>query len=581
MTVFGSAQLGSFVFGEVQFNGPTSYEIIPPTPADFDSLRRSQLGWGQITSRAWTRSYDFEREPSRDTGKFANITITSISGALIGNIRTDIQKSILQSLEFTDDENGSADFTMRLTKLPRFEILPFSMISVNVGESSFDWYKGVLTYPDDQGTDRDFFEFKGFGLRRFLETLQADVDFAGGLDLTTIVTTIIEVHIAPFSPITFNPAKIGLATGVITGSTIQLGKYSIRHVLDLLASMALTSTHYYQWGVDGDGDFYWERIALDDLERTFFIGYELNDFKPKINFEDVRNAITLQRQEGRGSGGVGWAIAGLFNNESSIAKYGRNELVKQIPGFIGTADANTYGNALLQELAEPVSSSRTDKWQAFSELDFLRHGNYRFILPLGDFQETINDIDDESEFAIIGGGDMTKANDDTFFVFADGSVRLTFTDSAGVRAELDIEAMGLIQEIRFYLRSSKAGGFLTVGVGSSVWDQATTVLDIPIAETFIPIIWDVSSLDIRTLGKFAIRVDEDLGVPTNVWIDKLDILFAGHKTYTMKLKRSTYRYAPDASGVRSEYGTLPDSLPKYIAGLQAAAEELKFTGEIR
>ena len=88
-------------------------------------------------------------------------------------------------------------------------------------------------------------------------------------------------------------------------------------------------------------------------------------------------------------------------------------------------------------------------------------------------------------------------------------------------------------------------------------------------------------MDIRELGKFAIIINEDRPAETRVQIDKLDILFAGHKTYRMRKKRSVYRYAPGKQSVDSEFGELPDSLPKYIAGLQSATEELRFTGEIR
>lgn len=580
MAFFQTSQLGATVLGESQALGETQHEINPDTPAVFEGKRRTTLGWNQKNSRRrFTRGEIFTQPIKREESAFATIVITSVSGALIGRIRTDIQKSLLRTLEFTDDENGSADFIMTLNKFPEFEILPFSMLEITVGTSDFSWYKGILSYPDNQGTDRDFLEFKGFGLRRYLEEWKADVDFGPGLDITEIVDNIVQVHVAPRGPIVYNASKIGPLSGVLIANKVEFGKFPIRNVLDTLVKMAQTDDFYYQWGVDGDGDFFWERKATDSLERTWHIGFNLNNFKPRTNFERVRNAIIVQRKEGRGSGGAGWAVAGLFNDASSAAKYGENELNVQIPGFFATAEANLFGNALLDSLKEPIDSARLKFWQANRAVDYLTRGNYRAIMPLKDFQENIDDIDDASDFSIIGSGDLAAADDTTFFVFGTGSTRLTFTASAGTRAELNIVAKGFIKEIRFYIRSSATGAFMTVGVGTSVWDQVTTKLDIPIAESFLPIIWDVSNENLRDITKFAIEIDDDFGFERNVWIDKLDILFSGHKTYRMRLKRTTYRFTPQSSGAESELGELPDALPDYVSGLQALSEELRFTGE--
>ena len=579
--IFDAAQLGASVFGEVQFSGPTQYEIFPPVPGQSAGLMRSQYGWGQVSRRKWTRSESWERPLSREVTAFTSIVITTVSGALIGKIRTDIQKSIVNSLEFTIDENGCNDFILRLNKLPLFEILPFAMLSVNIGDTDFDWYKGILSYPDEAGTNRGIYEFRGFGLRRYLETLKADTDYSAGLDLTEIVDDLVQTWIAPFSPIEYVPAKIGANSGVVLVNPIEIGKFNLRQILNTLSSMASTSTFYYIWGVDGDGAFYWTRINRAENERTFHIGYNLNAFKPKTNYENIKNVINIQVQPARGSGDSGWIGAGIFNDVSSVAKYGRNELNKQVPAFFDSDEVDVLGNAILDDLSEPKKSANTNYWQALTAGSYLTQGLYRFINPLKDFQETVNDIDNESDFTIIGSGDLIKENDINTFMYANGSVKLTFTNSESVRVELDLSVSGIIKEIRFYLRATKTGNYLTMGCGTSVWNQITHTIDIPINNFFIPIIWDVSSENLRSLSKFAIEINQDLSEEHEIWIDKLDILFAGHKTYRMNIKRSIYRYRPGSSGVQSEFGELPDSLPDYVANLQALTEEQKFTGEIR
>lgn len=577
-----SSQIGAIQFGSGQFL--QSYNI---TTENTVSTRRqgrlrSQLGWGFYSELQWTKGYKYRiRERRQVGGASANITITSVSGALVGQIRTDIQKSIVQSIEFTVDENGSADFVMKLNRLPDFEILPMSIITINIGDSDFDWYKGVVTYPDTEGAYRDSYEFRGFGLRRWLENLRADTDFGVGMDIRDIMQVLAEDWIAPFSPIRYNPAKIAPSTGVILGTTIELGKFSLRQVLDTLSTMANAGGFFHVWGVDGDGEFYFERKAINSMERTFFIGYNLHDFQPKLNYEEVKNVITMQRQEGRAAGGAGWSVAGVYNDESSVAKYGRNELNYQIPGFFADNEADIIGNALIEDLAEPKNSAKTSGWQARTQLDFLPPGNYRFIMPLGDFSQVASDLDDATEFTVFGAGDLTVNDDTQFMLYGSKGIRFDFQNAENQRAEIDIEAFGFIQEVRFYVRGSVAGAYLTAGVGEGAWNEQTIKVEIPQAEVFYPIRWDLRESNIRDLKKFAIRIDENAPAQRKVWIDKLEVLLRGHRTYTMRLKRAVYRYSPDGSGADCEFGSLPSRLTDYIAGLQATASELKFTGEIR
>lgn len=576
-----NAGLSTFAFGEAVFGEAVELSDSVPTPAPSPGRMRSQYGFN-YSNRTWTRAYLYTLPRRRvSSGTVAGITISSVSGALIGKIRTDNLRAIVKSIDFTLDKNGCADFTLRLNRLPEFEILPFSILSINIGDSDFDWYQGQLTYPDLQGTQRDGYEFKGFGLRRYLETLQANTTFATGTDITTIIEDLVVNWIAPFCPIKYDAAKIDPLFGTILANDIQIGKFTIRKVLETLADMAQTPEYYYLWGVDGDGAFYWKKIMRDEPVRSMFVGYHIQSFAPKLNFEQIKNVVNVHRQPQIGSGDSGYGVVGLFNDVSSVRKYGRNELTVKLPGYFGDDDGERLGEAVLADLKDPKESAKTENYQATTEDDYLENGVYRIVMPLGIYRSTVQDVDDASEWTITGTGDLAKAKDSDIFLFADGCVRFDMTEALNQVATVPVDAQGIIRKVFFYVRSNRVGSFITVGVGSTTWNQYTTKIDIPIANTFLPIEWDITSLDVRKIGVFGFRVDEDFTSEVKVWIDKIDVQYSGHKPYKLQLTRSVYSYTPDGVNVKSEFGVLPASLVQYAAGLQAAASDLNASGELR
>jgi len=580
------------VFGEFAVNEPVNFtQIIQSNPST--GLRRTQYGFGQRSQRGYTRPEEWTPPAvsESDIGDVV-ITISSVSGAILGKIRTDIEKPILHSIEFTNDESGCADFTLRLNRIPDFEILPFSIIDVNVSNTAFNWYSGVVTFVDEAGTrggafaDPDKnrpFEYRGFGLRRYMENLRADEDFAALQDIGQVAKTIFRDYVvgvdeaSPFSPIRYNESKIETDTDVILANIIELGKFSLRQVMDTLSQMASA-----RWGVDGDGETFFEQTTSVP-RKTFHVGYRVNDFEPKISYENIKNAIIVQRQEGRGSGGAGWSVAGLYNDAASVKKYGRNELVYQIPGYFDDSDADIIGESLRDSLSEPTFSAEVSGVQILTDADFFERGTYRFIMPLSEYRETVSDIDDASEFSIIGAGDLTATNDTTFgnFVFAAGGVKFTFENAINQRAETNILASGIIKQIRFYVKCSKPGALVTLGVGENQWDENTVDVDVQVRDEFIPFVWDVSELNLRKLQKFAIKVKANQSESVNLWIDKLDVIYRGHKAYRMELKRVTYRFTPQGSYADAEFGDLPRRLSDYVTGLLATSSELKFVSETR
>ncbi len=581
------AGVGADCFGESAFGEDVELDDTRPVFVPAPGRRRAEFGFG-YSERTFSRAYEYTL-PSRrvPSTTVSNIKITSVSGALIGTIRTDILHSVVNYLEYTLNAfGGCADFTLKLNKLPPFEIEPLSFISVNIADSVNNRYIGQLSYPQKSGTDRDLLVFKGYGLSRALERLDAQTDYPLGMDLTDIIRDIVINWIAPYSPILYDESLIDSVSGVVLSDKLELGKFKIRHVLEIFSDMAQVKSTpeaegwYYIWGVNGDGKFYWKKVMRDTYEKSLYIGYQLHEFKPQLNFENIKNLINLQKQVEKGSDVSGYGLIGIYNRVPSVKKYGVNELTKKLPGWFGQAEGDIYGNALADELSEPRPSGSFDRYQAIVESEFLNNGNYRIVGQLDRYQEVINDIDEATEWAITGSGEMTVEKDEDIFMYADGCPKFNVKNSENQIAQMDVVSQGLIKKVIFYVRANRKGQYITAGFGSSVWNQYTVKIDIPILNTFIPIEWDVSAFDVRKIGKFGIQVNETIDTDTFVWLDKMSAEFSGHKTYKMRLTRVTERFAADGSTCKGEFGVLPASFVQYVAGLQAAVSELSGFGEV-
>lgn len=507
---------------------------------------------------------------------FSNISIASVSGALLGKIRTDVQKTIVSEIEFTNDANGCADFVLRLNALPDFPILPFSLLTINIGDTDYDWYCGVVDYTDELGTKNGLYEFKGKGVRSYFETLRALTTYNAPLDLGEIVYDIVETWIVPYAPIRLNSAKINTVTGTVLANDIDLSNSPISKILQTLADMC-----GHDWGVDGDRDLYFLPRATT-IRKTFFIGYDLEEFKPKLNISTIKNAIVVQRQEGKGSGGAGWSIAGIYNDPSSIKKYGKKELTYQVPGYFDDSDCALIGQSILDESKDPTFSAQTSGLKIIDGESYMERGTYRFILPYDRYSEIYSDVDSASEWSRHGTGNLSISDCMDFFVHGEKCIQLSYTDAFHMRAELIKNFKGNIKKIRFYIRSNRRGSFLTVGVGLTNWNEYTTPVDIPLIDTFFNFDWDVSSLSIYEINKFALSIDEGVReTPVKVYIDKIELQIDGFKTYHLLLTNTKYTLKPNQKSSASEFGTLPPKMENYLAGLLEAASELKFTQEIR
>jgi len=556
---------------------------VPVPQAGYVGKRRAQMGWG-YDHRTHNRGYRYTiPTPATQTGSGA-LTVTTISGAILGTLRTETQYSPISGTKFTRDRNGCADANLLLCSPPDFEILPFAVTRYSI--DGVRAYAGVITAPPElPTTDDNAITYKIFGFRRWLEQLQPLVGtFSAGTDITEIVRELVQ-GIGSRAPITYDESKIDAATGTTIAADIDVTSKSLKTVFDFLAGLSQTPLYYYVWKVDEAGAFAWTRYVRAEPVRTFFVGYDIFDFKPSKNFDTIKNTISGHREAEPGSGDAGFGVIGPANDTTSVAKYGRLELIQKIPGFISNADGETYLQALLDDLAEPKYAA-TGKTLLRTSDDLLPEGApVRVIMPFGIFRDNLlpldpADIDEYSDFSITGVGDLAASSDTDIFVFANGSVKLDFETAAGQVALFPLTSKTPLRKIFLYVRGTRSGAIVRVGVGYSAWNERVTTVSLKAAGEFYPVVLDFTDTPLFSGARFfGVEIIGDEASAQSVWVDKLDGEFVGNKTYKLILESATYDLNPTTGEVALKFGQPAASIVDYVAALQVLVNDMQRSGK--
>lgn len=534
-------------------------------------------GIGQLLFRAFLRPLTLPvRQMSVADTPAGSIEIFSATGSLLGRIRTDCQNSIIRSVVFNYSENGCAELTFELSELPKVDILFGSIIKFKALNTSYGWFKGTIKEAPQIGTERDIYQYRCVGFIEYLSWMIADVDYPGASDPGEIAADIIENWIAPYSPIGYNPAKISTDTGTVTTAPIELSRQPIDKVLQFLADYSGA-----EWGVDGDGDAYF-RIPPSDPRKTLFEGYGVRRVEPEANYDSISNVITILRQEGRGAGSGGWLVAGVYTDETSIAKYGRRELDYTVPAYLTQADADAIGASLISRLAEPQQSLKIDGVAIETNSPLWLTGDYRFILDSKRYWAEYDIVDESDDWQIAGLGDLVLSESSTILVAGAKSLKADFDAAQNQEFYLEKEfSAGKIHSIRFFIRASTSGVFLYIGAGVTTWDENLFPVTIAASNRFFPVEIDLSSLNIRKIGAVGFKILQDMGATTTVYVDRFTIEATGSPSYRARLGRHGYKFTPGDTSSWAEFGPQKPRLENYIKSLDAESKLFKFTQELR
>lgn len=579
---FGEYLLGDGVAGDPQLVDGI-YEYLPGSP---DQIGTTALGLGAPIQRAALRPivFAYSRVSAPDRGA-TGVSVSTVSGAFLGRLRTDARRTLINKIEFTIDDKGCSDFAMTLNALPNFPILDAAKVQITPFDDVEPWFCGKLTEMPEQGTgnqqgdenEGSGYVFRGVGTRKSFENNKEDATYHAIQDVGTIINDLVSTYILPRTGILYDPSKIDSPTGVLIVNDVELSKHPFSKVFDTFAEMAQR-----QWGVDGTNSFYFTDLYAG-IRGTIFVGYNCHDVSIKTDESSVKNSVLIQRQTGKGSGGVGWLAAVIRKDDESIAKYGKQELTYQVPGAFGDDECTILAENLLARYKDPDRTFEIKNYALRSKADRFIAGRYKIVFPPGMYDDTVNDCEDVSQWVAAGPGDLTVTQDTTHILSGAKSIRLQYVNAANDIAVLTLPTpfKGFIKRIRMWVYCGRAGQLFTVGVGRTLWNEHTNPVSILLGSQYQLIDWDVSALNLRQIGQIGFRIDDASGTPTTIYVDRIEATTTGHKTFVAKLKRAKYSFTPTEQKVDLEFGELPAKLEQYVAGLVATASELKFTGEIR
>lgn len=571
-----SPGISNFLLSECLFSdGPLQPYIIDDDLSDLGRPRRGQLGWGSVGARSWGRTYEFEgRIAPTNTSQVAILGFSTFGGGVLGQLRTDIRYPLIRSIKFTIDDKGCADFQMVLNDLPTFPILPGAVFSIRLNDSPIAVYQGYLEYDPEEGTKKAEYVFDGYGFRKQLvDWLIMPEDsssiYPAGLRAGEIVADIMQNIVVGNTNIRYNVAKIDTTSGALTTNEIDFGGFNIADVFD---SLGLISN--CDWRVDGSGELSFTP-ALTQPQKTWVIGYRMGEFEVKKNVTAVRNSVILERTEGRGSGGSGYTIAGIYQDQTSIAKYGLRSFTQRVPGFFANAECDIIGQQVLDNLKEPELSAMMKKIQISGQEDVLPFGPHRFILPVETYPMLLTEDEDDSSWAITGTGDLVLSNDTNFVIQGFQSLKLDFTDAFGQEITLPVNATGKVESFDIWIYSSATGVIFTFGFGLTNFTENTTTVTLPGANRWYRWRWDVSAQlqnKVKEIG-FRIEVPNGTGAET-IYIDSISANIRGQRHYVMDFKRAVYTFSDQTQTADAEFGELPPKDSDYVSGLLQQVNQL-------
>lgn len=570
----GTDVSADFLLGE----GAEVTVFVDSDGSDLAVPRRSQAGCGKFSERVFGRSYEFTgRTIAEDTAQVAIIRFASYSGGLSSELRTDIRYPIIKNMKFTLDRQGCADFEMTLNGLPEFPIITASKFEVRIGNSVKPNYTGCLEYTPDQGTRKAEYKLTGFGYRKQLKEWVTIPQIAGtiypfGMYAGEIFDDIMQNIVVGNTYVKYNAAKIDLTAGIPIANDLDFASFDVARAFDSLASIA----NCY-WGVDGEGEAYFVKKSNTPV-KTWVIGDGMGRCDVVEDANTIRNDITVERTAGRGSGGNGYTIGGVYTDQTSVKKYGLRKFTQRVPGYFGDNEVDIIGNQILNYYKDPGYSVKMSRIRLRDENDILQIGAHRFILPLEQFQKMLLEDETAASWTKTGTGDLALSDDTTYFIQGAMSLKLSMNSALNDIITNTTTAKGRIEFVEVWIYSSIPGLIMQFGFGLSLWDENTAEVRAPAANRWFKWRWDVSAYNATEIRKVGFKILTSSAA--TIYIDGIMAHLIGQQHITSEFMRATYNIG-GAIYADAEFGRLPDSISDYTAGLLQQTQENSIAMKVR
>lgn len=578
MATIQQSQFATRIFGTGIFGQGAPLAFVPYAPPTIapGTVLRATYRLGRFGVRNLREPYNTNLPvPTPFPPGTGSVSFTSRRGVFLGIESTGIRRPNIVEAEWSRKPSGGCrEGRVFLRQRPKFPLRNFMIVSMGFdGQTVFTGYARLA---DVAGSTKNGFEMVVTGLYRQLDDVHSDLTVVGPIDLGVAAKDLF-LAVQSQTDIGYNPSKINQSTGVASVGNIDLAKHSF---VDVFNAMAIATNHV--WGVDQVGDLYF--LPRDpDVQRAYSVGYEVNEFEPQLNFEQMINQVIVARTTGKGSGGAGWEVASSGFNAESVANFGVYFEKVTIPGFWETSLADQIRNEILARNAFPRVSGEIKNIPLRSAEDLVEaNGPVRVIGSREIVRETFQNCETLGQFTLsTPSGNAAISLESSILVSGATSLKITtIGDASGdfVFFNLSPEFRGFVRTCIYNILTPEVGDVLEFGVGRFDWQEHKETIGIPLVNSWFEARQDVTGL-LRHVGQIGFRILTT--ATTVIYIDQIDLEYHGLKHNVIELEEVHGMIRPDASTLELKLGPQPQGIDRQMAALKDLAEWNDYNAEIR
>lgn len=368
------------------------------------------------------------------------------------------------------------------------------------------------------------------------------------------------------TPLFYNPSLIDETTGIFIAGVIDFNKLSLLKCVQSLQSIL---GNEYQIFIDSQG--FWNcKKKSEFVEGVLNVGFNLNDFELKLDYNKIKNVITVMRagQKTESGNSVLGAIAEPQDDVStSIAKYGRKEEKIEVPSFFSNEACQLIANQTLALKKEPRFEAKAKKL----DLKNYPFGNYKIITSEDNQKLILHEFDSLINWTL-NGLNCTLNN----LILKTGSksfkLLLDVIDNNNFIEYIFQNSISIIQKqyIEIYIRSNKIGNLAKLKLeGNNDFKE----IDLSFSEIneFLFVQIDIKNMTSSFLNSFRITF-QNLIEPTEIYIDEISLNYFGVKHLELPLVQANYTISNSNKSVDLDLGLESDKLEDFLAGVKASKD---------
>jgi ribosomal protein L31E len=277
-----------------------------------------------------------------------SVVVYNADGTQRGRFGSDMGDNPVIKLEFEQDENGCAGFTLTLGKLPGFPLDYGDRVDIHLFDDVQPWYSGYVISKPLAGSTSETYVYKGDGFVTQLKRILVNGSYENQ-DISVIVKNIIQTLVEPNTGILYRSSKI-VPVGYVA-SRIEFAYTDANEAIKELAEFAAN----FVYGVDAYREFFFKPINTEINESArFTVGRHLSEYIPEESIDNIINRIHVRTSN---TSEEASGILATVEDAGSQAAYGLREAVKTIPSALTEADATQWGQTQLIRYKDPVASA--------------------------------------------------------------------------------------------------------------------------------------------------------------------------------------------------------------------------------